>query len=285
MFSDLSSKVNREPTIFIVILLLVFQLVLLSLQIQNPSGMLMFKTWTLAAQAPLFAVSSAVTNGIRNAWSHYIWFVGTRAQNEQLQETVERLLLLNNAYIEIRQENIRLRRMLALSDTIPFKTIGARVIARTPGFLANVIYINRGSADGVHIDAPVVSGNGIIGRTVLVSEHQSQVQLITNSDASIGALLEKTRTPGVLRGTGDDVMDLIYISNTEQISVGDVVLSSGLDSIYPKGLVIGKILDFRRGNSVFQTIKVKPDADLVRLEEVSVLVGERYFEKETTQRQ
>jgi rod shape-determining protein MreC len=253
--------------------LLVLQLVLLSLQIESPSGSLLFKTWVLAAQAPVIALTSRVTGGIRDIWRNYIWMIGARAENERLRETVRRLSMLNSAYKQVKQENLRLHRLLSLSENIAFEVVGARVVARAPGFLSNVVYIDRGLEDGVQIDMPMLSGDRIAGRTIVVSRHQSQVQLISNPDASMGAMLEQTRTPGVLRGSGDLLMELDYVGNTEQVNVGDVVLSSGLDGIFPKGLVIGKVVDSRRGNGVFRSIKVEPGADLIRLEELTVLVG------------
>jgi rod shape-determining protein MreC len=262
--------------------LLLLQLILLSLQIEGPSGTLLFKTWTMAAQAPIVAASSGVTRGIRHVWRGYIWMVGARSENEQLQQTVRRLSLLNSAYEQARQENLRLRRLVSMSESVGYHSIGARVIARSPSFLSNVLYIDRGSADGVRMDAPVLSGDGIIGRTVIVSRHQSQIQLITNGDASAGAMLEKSRTPGVLRGTGNPLLDLNYVSNTEPVAVGDIVLSSGLDGIYPKGLVIGKVAKLQKGKDVFQSIKVEPVMDFIHLEEVVVLSNESKAEKGST---
>jgi len=276
--SDLSSKANKERAVVVLIPLLLLQLALLSLQIENPSGISLLKSWTLAIQAPIVAVSSGITGGIQRVWRNYFWTVGARAENEQLKDSVHRLSLLNNSYEEMKQENIRLRRLLTLIEANSFKTIGSRVVARTPSFLTNVIYINRGSADGVYHDAPVLSGDGIIGRTILVAKHQSQVQLITNPDASIGAIIERTRTPGVLKGSGNVLLDLDYIGNTEQVNVGDIVLSSGLDGIYPKGLPIGKVVDSQKGKSVYRSIKVEPVVDLIRLEEVSVLLPESFTE-------
>jgi rod shape-determining protein MreC len=270
--SELSSNSNKERAVVVLIPLLVLQLALLSLQIENPSGMLLFKSWTLTVQSPLVASASGFTGGIQRVWRNYFWLVGARAENERLQEQVRRLALQNNAYQQTRQENSRLRRLLSMNEANAFKTIGARVIARTPSFLSNVIYINRGSADGVYCDAPVLAGDGIIGRTILVAKHQSQVQLIANPDASIGVIIEKTRTPGVLRGTGDALLDLNYIGNAEQVNVGDIVASSGLDGIYPKGLAIGRVVDSRKGKSVYRNIKVEPVVNLIRLEEVSVLL-------------
>jgi rod shape-determining protein MreC len=242
--SEFSSKANKERAVVVLLPLLVFQLGLLSLQIENPSGMLLFKSWTLTVQAPFVASASGITGGVQRVWRNYFWLVGARADNERLQEQVRRLALQNNSYQQTKQENIRLRRLLSLNDANAFKTIGARVVARTPSYLSNVIYINRGSADGVYCD----------------------------SDASIGVIIERTRTPGVLRGIGDIFLDLNYIGNTEQVNVGDIVVSSGLDGLYPKGLAIGRVVDSRKGKSVYRSIKVEPGVDLIRLEEVSVLL-------------
>ena len=146
------------------------------------------------------------------------------------------------------------------------------MVARTPSFLSNVIYIDRGSKDGVPVDAAALSGDGIVGRTVLLSRHQSQVQLITNPDASVGVMLERTRVPGVLRGSGDFLLDLNYVGNSEQVESGDVVLSSGLDGIFPKGLAIGKVVSSCKGKGVFRSIKVQPFVDFMRIEEISILL-------------
>jgi rod shape-determining protein MreC len=271
--SELPSTVNKERAIAVLIPLLLLNLALLSIQIEGPSGTLLLKTWTLAVQAPLMAVSSGATNGVRHVWRNYLWTVGARAENEQLRQSVHDLLRLKNSYEQSLQENARLHRLLSLNETVSYKSIGAHVIARTPSYLSNLVYINRGSEDGVRADAAVISGDGIIGRVVLVTKHQAQVQLITNPDASIGAVLEKTRTPGVLRGTGNFTLEMDYVANTDPVEDGEMVLSSGLDRIYPKGIPIGKVVDSHKGKGVFRSIKVEPRMDMIRLEEVSVLLG------------
>jgi rod shape-determining protein MreC len=273
--SNVSSKKNRERAVVVIIPLLVFQMALLSFQIQNPDGIIPIKTVVLAIEAPVVHVFSMITEGIGNLWSNYIWLVGARAENERLRETIRELTRSNSYYGQIEQENARLQDLLSMKDSISYRTVGARVIARMPLFLlSNVLYIDRGSKDGVRIDSPVISGDGIIGRTVLVTRDQSQVQLITNPDASIGVMIEGTRTLGVLSGSGDSLLDLNYISNTEQINSGDVVLSSGFDTIFPKGFRIGKIVDCRKGEGAFYRIKVEPAVDLYHIEEVSVILME-----------
>ncbi len=273
MSSELPSNGNRERAVLVTVPLLILHLALLSLQIQGPSGTLLFRSWTLTAQAPLVAVSTAITHGIRNMWSSYIWLAGARAENEQLRETVRKLSLVNSSYEQERKENVRLRQLLSITAAVSTRTVGAHVVARTPSFLSNVIYIDRGTDDGVRIDQPVISGHGIVGRTVLVTKHQSQVQLISNPDASVGVMLESSRTPGVLKGIGDFVMALDYIGNSEPVENGDVVLTSGMDGIYPKGLAIGKVVESQKGKGVFRTIKVQPYIDFMRIEEVSVILS------------
>jgi rod shape-determining protein MreC len=273
--SELTTNASKERAILVLIPLLVLHLALLSIQIQSSSGTLLIKTWTLTVQAPILSVSSSVTGGFKHIWQNYVWTVGARAENERLQKTVHQLMLINNSFAQSQKENERLRRLLAMNDLVEFQSIGARVVARTPAFLSNMVYIDRGSADGVHADAAVLSGDGVIGRVTLVTKHQSQVQLITNPDASVGALIDRTRTVGVLRGSGAPLLEMAYVGNNEQVEVGDVVVSSGLDRIYPKGLPIGKVVDSSKGKGVFRSITVEPRIDLIRLEEVSVLLNDR----------
>jgi rod shape-determining protein MreC len=272
--SELSAKTGKERAALVLIPLLVLHLALLSLQIEGPSGSLLLKTWTFAAQAPILAVSSSIANGAKHFWTSYLWLVGARSENEHLRATVRQLILINNSYVQIQQENARLHQLLAINERAGFKSLGARVIARTPGFLSNLIYINRGTKDGVRADLAVLSGEGIAGRVLLATRNQAEVQLITNPDASIGAMLEKTRTPGVLKGSGGRLLDMEYVGNAEPVEIGDNIVSSGLDGIYPKGLPIGKVVDLRKGKGVFRSIKVEPRADLVRVEEVSILLSE-----------
>jgi rod shape-determining protein MreC len=272
--SDLSSVGSKERVGWIVLPLLFFQLALLSFQIENPSGTILFKAWTLKVQAPIMAACSATTRSLHNAWFGYIWLIGARKENEQLRLRVDKLTMLNRSYEQSLHENARLKRLTSMSANLSYGTIGARVIARTPNFLANIVYVDRGSNDGIAVDSPVLSSSGIIGRVLLVSEHQSQVQLITNADASMGGMLDQSRTPGVLKGTGDFYLELNYIGNAQAVVPGEVVVSSGLDKIFPKGVAIGTVVESRKGKNVFREIKVKPIVDLLHLEEVLILTNE-----------
>jgi rod shape-determining protein MreC len=272
---ELAPKEKEGRAIFVLVPLLIMHLVLLSFQITDPTGMLLIRRWVLAAQSPLINGSSQISAAVRGVWTNYIELHGAREENRQLQDTIRRLSLQQKQMEEMRQENNRLRQLLSVTELSPMATIGARVVARTPDYLSNVLYINRGQRDGIQVNAPVMSGVGIVGRVVLVSNKDSQVQLITNPDASVGVMLDRTRLPGVLRGSGNSLLELNYISNTEQVELGDWVVTSGLDGVYPKGLPVGKVVESRKGNSVFLIIKVEASTDLIHLEEVSVMRGEQ----------
>jgi rod shape-determining protein MreC len=186
---------------------------------------------------------------------------------------VRQLELLNSNLVQAQQENERLHRLLNFSASVPFKTMGARVIGRAPNFLSNIIYLDRGSVDGVQANQAVVSESGVIGRTILVALKSCQVQLLSNGDASVGVIIERTRVPGVLRGSENPVLELKYVSNTDDVEVGDVLITSGLDGIYPKGLPVGKVVDSQKGKTGFRDLRVAPSADLIRIEEVLILSG------------
>ena len=269
---SINSDSNRERAVLALVPLLILHLMLLSVQIEDSSGTMLIKTWVLRMQSPLLTAGEAVSGGFGYIWSEYIWLVGARQENRELQEQVNHLSLLNQANEQMRQENDRLRQLLAMSETKGLRMIGARITARMPEFLSNVIYVNRGSQDGVYLNAPAFSDAGIVGRVVLVTDHHAQIQLLTNPAASIGVMLEQSRTPGVLVGSGEQILSLHYISNTQSVDVGEVVVSSGLDGIFPKGIVIGKVVASDKGNDVFREIKVQPVMDMIHLEEVAILL-------------
>ncbi len=273
MSVDLAAKTKENRAIFVLIPLLLLHLMLLSLQIENPNGTLLIRHWIAVSSSPFLKAADWVTYRAKNIWTGYVWLHGAREENRQLHEVVRQLALRDDATAQLKDENIRLRALLSLSQSIQFDNIGARIIGRMPNYLSHVAFIDRGSGDGVRLDCAVLSESGAFGRTVLVSKHNAQVQLISNTDSSIGVMLESNRLPGVLRGLGDQRLSLQYISNSEQVNPGERVVTSGLDGIFPKGIPVGKVVESRKGKSVFREIEVEPFSDMLRTEEVLVLLA------------
>lgn len=273
MSIEFSEKFREGRLLFVLIPLLVLHLALLSIQIEDPTGTTLFKRWVLQISGPFLNFTSSIPRGAVQLWRNYFQLQGVRQENYRLQEKIRQLSFRENALAQAEAENLRLHKLLSLKEELPYQGIGASVVGRTPNFLAHVLYINRGSVSGVPLNAPVLTENGVIGRTVLVTPRNSQVQLITNADASTGAMVERSRSPGVLTGTGESLLQLSYISNNEPIEVGDLVVTSGLDGVFPKGLPLGRVVESRKGKSVFRVILVAPMADLVRIEEVLLLLS------------
>jgi rod shape-determining protein MreC len=269
---EVAPKLKEGRAAVVLIPLLVMHLVLISLQIEDRGGTTLFRKWVLTSGAPFLSASSAVSGGLAGFWGGYIWLVGARAENHNLRETLSTLTLQNQALSDLKLENLRLKELLEFKESQGIQTLGARVVGRVPDYLAHMVYIDRGAADGVKVDMAVIAGYGAAGRAVLVSPHQAQVQLITNADASVGAMLATSRSPGVLRGTGGNLLRLEYINNTEEVAVGETVVCSGLDGVFPKGIPLGKVVNSRKGRTVFRDIEVEPFADLLRIEEVLLVV-------------
>ncbi len=271
MSIEFAPKMKEGRLVYVLVPLLLLHLVLISVQIEDPTGTILLKKAMFLASAPFFNLSAGISRGGQHLWQNYVWLHGAREENTRLKEAVQQLSLRARALAEAQEENARLRRMLNLAPGLPERGIAAHVVGRVPNYLANMLYVDRGSSSGIRADSPVLTGDGVVGRVILTSPHNSQVQLITNPDASVGVMIYRTRTPGVLRGSGDPLLSLNYIGNTEQVEPGDVVLSSGLDGIYPKGLPVGKVVESYKGKSVFRVIQVAPTADFARIEEVLIL--------------
>ncbi len=273
MSIELAPKVREAHAVYLLVFLLVLHLTLLSLQVEDPGGMTVLRKWMLAASAPVINLSAAASRSASDVWLNYVWLRGAREENMRLRQSVQELSLQTSSLEQLRLENLRLRRLLHFSEPTPLRSIGARVVGRVPDYLSKTMYLNRGSADGIHVDSAVVNADGVVGRVALVTAQSCQVQLITNADASVGVFVERTGFPGVLKGQGSPHLVLDYISGTEDVAVGDMVLTSGLDRIYPRGLPVGRVTESAKGHTVFRDISVEPAADLLQISEVLILLG------------
>ena len=159
--------------------------------------------------------------------------------------------------------------------------MAAQVIGSSGSDLSRVIYIDKGENSGIGRDMAVMTADGIVGKVLLVYPSVAQVLLINDQSSGVGALLEKTRLQGVLRGTASGEVVLERVMSDEQVSVGEPVLTSGGDQIFPKGLPVGTVTKVGNGRDLFLNIKIKPAADLSRLEEVLVLVEKQEREAPT----
>jgi rod shape-determining protein MreC len=260
--------------------LLVTNLVIMAVDARDANGQQkILRIWTQTLSSPLQSASSKVS-GATGGFFQQIWnFRGTAVENEQLRERLAQAERDLHAARQAEAENERLKSLLGLNDKNDVKSVPARVIARDPSIWFNTITINRGSSAGVEVNMPVVTGGGIVGRVITVSPFAAQVMLITDEKAGAGAVVGQLGQSGALgsvRGRADlgvGVIEMRYVSGLEQVELGDYVMTTGQDGIYPPGLTVGKVVDVKKGSATqAHQILIQPGAQLDHLEEVAVLL-------------
>jgi len=195
-----------------------------------------------------------------------------RAENRQLKDQIEHMRIDQVRLSEDAAQARRLQTLVAFKEQFISRTVAAQVIGSSGSDLSRTIYIDKGENAGIQRDMAVMTSDGIVGKVLVVYSSVSQVLLISDQSSGVGAMLEKTRLQGVLRGTANGEVVLERVMSDEQVPVGETVLTSGGDQIFPKGLPVGTVTNVTSGKDLFLNIKIKPAADLSKLEEVLVLV-------------
>ena len=226
----------------------------------------------LRLASPFIRASAAITGGISGAWDDYIDLRHARELSEALGKDVTDLQLELQRLEEARLENERLLALLDLKEGIGAPSVAAKVIGNKSAGLSRTILINRGSADGLEPNMPVVSTKGVVGRVWTVSPRVSKIQLITDSDAGTAVLIQRTRVQGILFGRGSELCTMEFVFQLDEVDEGDLLVTNGLDGIYPKGLPIGPVRNIGKGQGIMRTITVTPRVKFNRLEEVLVLL-------------
>jgi rod shape-determining protein MreC len=171
---------------------------------------------------------------------------------------------------------MRLQKLLDIKDDLPYRTVAARVIDSDRTSLFKTLLINKGTAEGLRVGLPVLADQGVVGRIIETSWHASRVLLMIDENSNIDALIQRSRAQGILQGAGAMGGNLKYISRTEEVLPGDVVISSGLAGVFPKGMLLGVVTAVsRKEGGLFQKIDVAPAVDFGKLEEVMVLIPEK----------
>ena len=251
-------------------------LFLFSYGLKYDAGQSLVQRLALGAAAPVQKLFTLCVESVGNAWTRYIRLVGLEEENRKLKTEIGELEARMTLYRQGHLEAQRLQALLSLAEREPYRFIAARVIGREQAALAKTLWIDKGEAQGLKPGMPVMALPGLIGRLTNVSLHSARVQLLIDEGSSADVLVERTRQQGMLRGAGSRGCVIRYISKIQDVREGDVILTSGLSNIFPKGLLVGKVVHTDRSDAgMFLNIRVSPFADFTSLEEVLVLAGER----------
>lgn len=264
---------SRHKSIFLLTGVVLLQILLLALQIKRDSEGRLIRVWTVGAFSPFERAGAHGIGHLRDTWRHYFALQNTSRENEALRRENDELKMQVTQLQSKATEADRLALLLNFRKShqnIPM--LGSRVIATSAGTASATIVLDRGSKDGIKKNMGVITPEGVVGKVVEVYDDTSEVLLLTDKDSGVGAMLGNSRIQSPVGGTGEPLLAMKYVANDDVVNLGERVVTSGMDKIFPRDLPIGTIAEIKSGNP-FKNIRVRPSANLARLEEVIVLLS------------
>jgi rod shape-determining protein MreC len=244
---------------------------LISAQVNTASGLPVLQVVTFGSFSEVQRGTMAVIGGVRGMWSGYVALQQVQQENNALRQELQAMQVRLQQERAEAQRTDNLRQLLELRDRANLDTVAAEVIAGAASPDFRTVTIDKGSSDQLATDMAVISPAGVVGRVILPSRRASKVQLLIDRNAAAGALIERTRVQGVVVGIGDGMLRMQYVPGTADVKTGDLVVTSGIDGIYPKGFVIGTIDHTDRGVGAYHEIVIRPAVDFSRIEEVLIV--------------
>lgn len=270
-------EIRQRAPIWLAVLLLT-NLVIMAVDARDSaSKQRLLRVWIQALVSPAQSLTSGATGASTNFVRQIINFRSTANENERLKQDLAVAQLDLRKAQQAAAENERLKGLLNLKEQASYDQVPARVIARDASVWFNTVTINRGSSSGIALNMPVVTAGGIVGRVIALSPWTAQVMMVTDEKAAAGAIVGQLGGSGSLgsvRGLGNSgLIEMRYVSGLEKVEVGDYILTTGQDSIYPPGLNVGEVVQVKQGTATQpHQILIRPGAKLDQLEEVAVLL-------------
>jgi rod shape-determining protein MreC len=284
----------RNPLVLIAIVLI--QVIALAMQVQRPSGateelsarsmeepgaapdgkhVSLLRRWTVTSMTPFEAAVHGASLKVRGGWDGYINLRHTRQQDAQLKDEVARLREEEASFAEDAAQGRRLQKLLGFKETYLTSTVAAQVIGTSGTERSHVLYLDKGSEDGLKPEQAVITPDGVVGKIRDVFPHTAQLLLINDPTSGAGVILATTRIRGIVRGTAEGRVEINNLTADSRIKVGEPVVTSGGDLVFPRGLPVGVIASIAPDplHQPFTAIVIKTAANLNRLEEVLVITG------------
>lgn len=264
---------ERRRHLVLLVAALVVQILMLAVQIKRGGDVRLIRLWAVALITPAEKTANASLDAITYVWEGYIDLHNARKENRALRRELDQAKLRIQQLESRTGEAARLEALLNFKNRYPdLPLLAAQVIGSSAALGARTVFIDRGSEQGLERDMAVITPAGVVGKVVHVFPSSAQVLLLTDERSGVGTLLETTRVHGVVKGTGAALARMDYVINDEKVSVGERILTSGEDQVYPKGVLVGSVSAVRDGG-VFKEITVGPAVALDRLEEVLVVLS------------
>ncbi len=271
---------KKYQSIIIALIFIIISIIILSFNLRQPQGTSLLRKLVMEAATPLESIVNSSIECVGNTWKKYIFLVGLEEENRKLRESVATLEKEMNYYQEMYLEGMRARKLLALKENIGYPSVAGRVIGINRSSVFKTILIDIGKTDGVRLESPVLIDEGVIGRVIETSWNVSRVLLLTDYNSNIDALIQETRAQGVLQGQGSEGCILNYVHRSEDVQVGDKIISSGMAGVFPKGILLGTVTKVEKKKfGLFQEIEAIQAVDFSKLEEVLVVLPHKSDKK------
>ncbi len=250
---------SRYRNLTALLLLIVGQLLLLAYQVKGREDVRLIRIWAVTAVTPMARAIEWVRGSTGGFFSGYVFLRNVQQENHQLREYTSQLKLKNQFLSAELATADRAKALLEFRSRIPSRTLPARVIGTGTGANSRVVYVDRGTADGVKRGMAAITAAGIVGKVVASYPTASLVQLITEQESVAGVISQKNRVRGILKGQGKNTCVVDYIQNEEKLEPGEWFYTSGADRIYPRGLPVGQVKMVREGRGGKEVV-VEPSA-------------------------
>ena len=222
---------------------------------------------------PFQTAISKISNYGSSFLNKYVDLLHVREENEQLRQELQQYKAANIEFREALATNLRLKKLLDLKESLPPPTLTAEIIGKDPSLWFRTLTINRGSTDGVQKGMPIITVEGVVGQVLTSSPNYSKVLLATDPNSAIDVVTQKTRVQGIVKGMGRDAFALHYVLKSAVVEKEDIVLTSGLGGVFPKGLMVGTVAEIKKSRrGMFQSIEIEPAVDFSQLEHLIIIM-------------
>ena len=278
----MESFFSRYRNVLVLFAVLLVQVLALAVQVRRTipgqpdlGSVRLIRYWAVSLVSPPERAAHGTGRGVRGWWANYIDLIHTRQQNQALQAEIDRLQIEQSSLAEDALQGIRLQQLLGFREHYIYKTVPAQVIGTSGTDQSHILFLDKGSRDGIEPDMPVITPDGIVGKTRDVFAHTSQVLEISDSSSGAGVVLETTRLRGILRGSALGQPQVVNVMPDERIQPGEKVVTSGGDQIFPRGLPVGTVERMVNDpeHDPMQDILIRPAANLGSLEEVLIITN------------
>ena len=263
----------RQRAGYLLLAVTLGHIILISAQVNARTGVPLLETVTFGVFAEVQRATSVAVASLRNIWGGYVGLRDVRAENEELRRQLAAARIELQAQRALADRSRGLEQLLELRDRTSLRTVAAEIIGAGAAPEFRTLTLDKGTDHGLERDMAVLAPGGVVGRVVVTSRSAAKVQLLIDRNAAAGALIERSRAQGVVIGAGDDRLRLDYVSETADVLEGDLVVTSGIDGIYPKGFIVGRVDSVEKSGGSYREILVRPAVEFSSLEEVLVVLA------------